>query len=123
MPASSVDVLLVHGDGRFVAKVTGLLRKNAYTVLEAATPAEALAVVQGNCSPRLVVVDLEGASAGEVSTLVALQADAACGGTALLGLSRTGRDAPRLLRVDSWLLKPIEAAELVEAVRRLCGPV
>jgi len=122
VPASSVDVLLVHGDGRFVAKVTGLLRKNAYTVIEAATPAEALDAVNGNCSPRLVVVDVEGASDGEVSTLVALQGNSACGGTAFLGLSRTGRDAPRLLRIDSWLLKPIEAAELVEAVRRLCGP-
>jgi CheY-like chemotaxis protein len=122
VPASSIDVLLVHVDARFSAKVTGLLRKNAYTVVEVASAAEALETVRRGCVPRLVVLDLDGASSRELAALVGLQGDGACAGSAFLALSRTGTDAPPGFRLDESLLKPIEAAELVEAVRRLCGP-
>jgi hypothetical protein len=116
VPSSSIDVLLVHADGRFTAKVTALLRKNAYTVVEA------LETVRRGCVPRLVVLDLDGASRGELAAFAGLQGDGACGESAFLALSRTGTDTPPGFRVDESLLKPIEAAELVEAVRRLCGP-
>ncbi len=120
-PASSVDVLLVHGDSRFAGKVAGLLRKHAHTVVEAATAAEAHATVREGCHPRLVVLDLDGASPGELSTLAALQAEPACAGTAFLALARTGGEGQGALRLTTSILKPVEAAELVEAVRRLCG--
>lgn len=120
VPSSSIDVLLVHADARFTAKVTGLLRKNAYTVVEVASAAEAVETVRQGCVPRLVVLDLEGATPAELASLAPLQAGG--GRSAFLTLSRTGNDAPSGLRTDESLLKPIEAAELVEAVRRLCGP-
>jgi CheY-like chemotaxis protein len=122
VPASSIDVLLVHADARFTAKVTSLLRKNAYTVVEVASAAEALETVRRGCVPRLVVLDLDGASRRELAALVGLQGDGSCAGSAFLALSRTGSEAPPGFRLDESLLKPIEAAELVEAVRRLCGP-
>lgn len=122
VPASSVDVLLVHVDPRFGAKVTALLRKNAYTVVEVASAAEALETAQGGCVPRLVVLDLDDASRADLAAFSGLQRDGACGGSAFLTLSRTGGEAPPGFRLDGSLLKPIEAAELVEAVRRLCGP-
>jgi len=122
VPASSIDVLLVHVDARFSAKVTGLLRKNAYTVVEVASAAEALETVRRGCVPRLVVLDLDGASRRELAALVGLQGAGACAGSAFLALSRTGSEASPGFRLDESLLKPIEAAELVEAVRRLCGP-
>jgi CheY-like chemotaxis protein len=121
VPASSVDVLLIHADARFTAKVTTLLRKNAYTVVEVESAAEALETVRQGCVPRLVVLDLDGASRGERAAFAGLQGEGACGGSAFLTLSRTGDEAPSGLRLDQCLLKPIEAAELVEAVRRLCG--
>ncbi len=120
VPSSSIDVLLVHADARFTAKVTGLLRKNAYTVVEVACAAEAIETVRQGCVPRLVVLDLDGATPAELASLAPLQAGG--GGSAFLTLSRTGSEAPPGLRTDASLLKPIEAAELVEAVRRLCGP-
>jgi CheY-like chemotaxis protein len=122
VPASSIDVLLVHVDDRFGAKVATLLRKNAYTVLEVASAAEALETVRRGCVPRLVVLDLDDASRAELAAFSSLQNDGACGGSAFLTLSRTGSEAPPGFRLDGSLLKPIEAAELVEAVRRLCGP-
>ena len=121
VPASSIDVLLVHVDARFSAKVTVLLRKNAYTVVEVASAAEALETVRRGCVPRLVVLDLDGAASGELAAFAGLQGDGACSESAFLTLSRTGEEDSSGLRADESLLKPIEAAELVEAVRRLCG--
>lgn len=124
VPSSSIDVLLLHVDARFSAKVTALLRKNAYSVVEVASAQEALETVRGGCVPRLVVLDLDDASRGELTAFAGLQEDGSCGGSAFLALSRTGSEAPPgfRFRIDEGLLKPIEAAELVEAVRRLCGP-
>ena len=121
VPSSSIDVLLVHADTRFTAKVTGLLRKNAYTVVEVAAAGEALETVRRGCVPRLVVLDLDGASRAELAAFAVLQGEGACSDSAFLTLSRTGDEESSGLRVDESLLKPIEAAELVEAVRRLCG--
>jgi CheY-like chemotaxis protein len=122
VPASSIDVLLVHPDAAFTGKVTSLLRKNAYTVLEVTIASEALETVRSGCVPRLVVLDLDGTPRSDLAALAGLQADGACGRSAFLALSRTGGESPSGIRVDERLLKPIEAAELVEAVRRLCGP-
>jgi DNA-binding response OmpR family regulator len=121
-PSSSIDVLLVHPDERFTFKVTGLLRKHAYSVVEVPDAAAAVETVRQGCVPRLVVLDLDGASREDLAALAALQAGGPGGGAAFLTLSRTGGDAPPGLRCDEGLLKPIEAAELVAAVRRLCGP-
>ena len=121
VPSSSIDVLLVHADTRFTAKVTALLRKNAYTVVEVAIAEEAVETVRRGCVPRLVVLDLDGASLRELAAFVGLQVDGTCAESAFLALSRTGGEPSSGLRLDESLLKPIEAAELVEAVRRLCG--
>ena len=121
IPASSVDVLLVHADARFSGKVAGLLRKHAHTVLEVKDAAEALLHVRRGCTPRAVVVDLDGAPAGERASLAALQAEEPCRDAAFLTLSRGAGQVVPGLRPAATLLKPIEAAELVEAVRRWCG--
>ncbi|MGA8891753.1 MAG: hypothetical protein WB493_09305 [Anaeromyxobacteraceae bacterium] len=121
IPASSVDVLLVHADARFSGKVAGLLRKHAHTVLEVKDAAEALLHVRRGCTPRSVVVDLDGAPSGERASLAALQAEEPCRAAAFLVLSRGTDDVVPGLRPAARILKPIEAAELVEAVRRWCG--
>jgi CheY-like chemotaxis protein len=121
VPSSSIDVLLVHVDVRFSAKVTALLRRNAYSVVEVASAAEALETVRGGCVPRLVVLDLDDASSRDWAAIAGLQGEGACG-SAFLALSGTGSEALPGIRLDESLLKPIEAAELVEAVRRLCCP-
>jgi len=121
VPASSVDVLLVNADGDFRAKMAALLRRNSHTVIEAGSAADAASAVRSGCTPRLLLLDLEGASVAERSALAALPQEPACAGAPVLVLSRIGNEEPPGLRPAVSLLKPVEASELVDAVRRLCG--
>jgi DNA-binding NtrC family response regulator len=121
VPASSVDVLLVNADADFRAKMAGLLRRNSHTVIEAESAAAASAAVRSGCAPRLLVLDLEGYSGSERSALAALPREPACAGAPVLVLSRSGNETPPGLHPAVSLLKPVDASELVEAVRRLCG--
>jgi DNA-binding NarL/FixJ family response regulator len=121
VPASPVDVLLVDADGEFRAGVARLLRRNAHTVVEVGGAEEGIEAVRGGCAPRLLVVGLEPPAAAAREALAALRALGPCAGVALLVLCRTEADVPAGLRPSTTLLKPVEATELVEAVRRLCG--
>lgn len=120
-PASPVDVLLVDDDGEFRARVARLLRRNAHTVVEVASPGEGADAVERGCAPRLLLVGVERPAAAGREALVALRALPACAGVALVALCRQEGDVPAGLRASVTLLKPVEATELVEAVRRLCG--
>jgi CheY-like chemotaxis protein len=121
VPASPVDVLLVDADGEFRSRVARLLRRNAHTVVEVASSGEAGEALRGGCAPRLLVVGLERPTASEREGLSALREDPICAGAPLLLLCRKEADAPAALRPAATLLKPVEASELVDAVRRLCG--
>jgi CheY-like chemotaxis protein len=121
VPASSVDVLLVDADAELRARMAALLRRNSHTVVEADSAAAASAAVRSGCAPRLLVLDLDGASRAERSALAALPQEPACEGAPVLVLSRNGNEAPPGLQPVVSLLKPVEASELVDAVRRLCG--
>ncbi|HQR29950.1 MAG TPA: hypothetical protein PLL32_06040 [Anaeromyxobacteraceae bacterium] len=119
--ASSVDVLLVHRDDATSHRIAGLLRRNGYTVLDASGPAAAREALHGGCVPRLVILDLEGASGPERAAFAGLQSEPACREVPFLVLSREGAVAVPGLAPAATLLVPIEAAELIEAVRRFCG--
>ncbi len=121
VPASPVDVLLVDGDAAFRGRVAALLRRNAHTVVEVASAVEGLEAVRRGCAPRLLVVGLEGISPDGRGDLAALRDDPACAGASLLAVTRIGGDSPPGLRPTATLFKPLDAQELVEAVRRLCG--
>ena len=121
VPASSVDVLLVDADDALRDKVAGLLRRNSHTVVEAESAAAAAEAMRSGCTPRLLVLDLEGATRTERNALAALPREPSCAGAPVLVLSRNGGDDVPGLSPAASLLKPVEAAELVEAVRRLCG--
>jgi CheY-like chemotaxis protein len=119
--ASPVDVLLVDGDDAFRARVAALLRRNAHTVVEVASAGAGLQAVRRGCAPRLLVAGIEGIPGEERGDLAALRDDPACAGASLLALTRVGGDAPPGSRPTAVLYKPLDAQELVEAVRRLCG--
>ena len=119
--ASSVDVLLVHGDDATSHRIAGLLRRNGYTVLDAPGGAAAREALHGGCVPRLVILDLEGVGGPERAVLAGLQAEPPCQETPFLVLSRAGAVATPGLAPAATLLVPIEAAELIDAVRRFCG--
>jgi CheY-like chemotaxis protein len=119
--ASPVDVLLVDPDDDFRGRVAALLRRNAHTVVEVASAGAGLQVVRRGCAPRLLVAGLEGVSGEERADLAALRDDPACAGVPLLALARIGGDPPTGTRPTAVLYKPLDAQELVEAVRRLCG--
>jgi CheY-like chemotaxis protein len=117
--ASPVDVLLVSADAVLREKMAGVLRRSAYTVVEVGSADAAADAVQHGCAPRLLVLDLEGASRAERSAFASLRQAPGCVGA--LVLSRFGNDEAPGLSPEVSLLKPVDAAELVEAVRRLCG--
>jgi CheY-like chemotaxis protein len=119
--ASPVDVLLVDGDDAFRARVAALLRRNAHTVVEVASAGAGIQAVRRGCAPRLLVAGLEGIPGEERGDLAALRDEPACAGASLLALTRVGGEAPQVLRPTAILFKPLDAQELVEAVRRLCG--
>lgn len=121
VPASSIDVLLVDADADLRARMAGLLRRSSHTVVEAESAAAAAAAVRGGCTPRLLVLDLEGVSRSERNGMAALPLEPACAGVPVLVLSRIGSEEPPGLAPAASLLKPVDAGELVAAVRRLCG--
>ena len=116
---SPVDVLLASDDTVLRGKMAGVLRRSAHTVVEAESAAAAVESVRQGCAPRLLVLDLEGTSRTERSAFVSLRQTPGCVGAIVL--SRVGNDETPGLSPEVSLLKPVDAAELVEAVRRLCG--
>jgi len=117
---SSVDVLLVGAEAEVRRTVAGLLRRAAHTVVEAESAAAAAEAVRLGCAPRLLLVDLEATSPAERTALSALGRDPACGGARVAVLSRAGNEELPGLHPAGRVLKPVDAAELVEMVRRLC---
>jgi DNA-binding response OmpR family regulator len=121
VPASSVDALLVDADREFRAIVAALLRRSGYTVVEAATAVEGTVALRHGCTPRLLLLGLDGASRTERDALAALRDDVACADSPLLVLLRSWNDDMPGLHPAARLMKPVDGSELVEAVRRLCG--
>lgn len=121
VPSSSVDVLLVVAEVEVRRQVAGLLRRAAHTVVEAESAASAAEAVRLGCAPRMLLLDLEGTSPSERTALSGLARDPARGGAPVAVLSRDGNEELPGLRPAGRVLKPVEASELVEMVRRLCG--
>ncbi len=119
-PAASVDVLLVDGDAGFREHLARILRRSAHSVVEAGSAAEASAAVRGGCAPRLLVVDLAGVTRPERAALGGLLREPGCAGLPVVVLSRDGEATPGI-DAAARLLRPVDAAELVAVVRRLCG--
>ena len=119
--ASPVDVLLASADDVVRGRMAGVLRRSAHTVVEAESAAEAVEAVRQGCAPRLLLLDLEGASPADRRAFASLRQEPACTGAPVVVLSRVGNDEAPGLSPEVSLLKPVDAAELVEAVRRLCG--
>jgi CheY-like chemotaxis protein len=119
--ASPVDVLLASADDVVRGRMAGVLRRSAHTVVEAESAAEAVEAVRQGCAPRLLLLDLEGASPADLRAFASLRHDPACTGAPVVVLTRVGNDEAPGLSPEVSLLKPVDAAELVDAVRRLCG--
>jgi len=122
VPHSTVDVLLVHCDPGFVAAVTDVVRKHAFTVFSVGSAEEALATVQQGCTPRVALFDLTFPGLDARALLASLRRDPACAETRYVALTTgSGGAAAAALVVDGTLLKPVEVRELLEVLRRHCG--
>ncbi len=122
VPRSSVDVLLVHHDGGFTASVTGVLRRHAFTVLAVTSTDAAVDAVRQGCAPRVILLDLAlpGLSAPEF--LARMSAEDGCAGSRFVVLTQLVPAAiPPDVRVDGIVLKPLDAADLLEVMRQHCG--
>ncbi len=119
--ASPVDVLLASADAVVRGRMAGVLRRSAHTVVEVESAAESVEAVRQGCAPRLLLLDLEGTSPADRRAFASLRQAPGCAGAPVVVLSRVGTDETPGLSPEVSLLKPVDAAELVEAVRRLCG--
>ena len=124
VPASTVDVLLVHCDPDFVSSVTKVLRRHRFSVFSAASAKEAVSTVAQGCTPRLVLLDATHPGLDARRALGSLRSEPACKETRFALLTRaTDPDARADLPIDDTLLKPLEVGELLEVLRRQCGPI
>ena len=118
MPASTVDVLLVHCDPDFVSSVADVLRKHAFTVLAAATSDEVTTVVAQGCTPRTVLLDVTHRALESRRLVRTLRGEPSCAETRFLVLARASGNPPLGdVAVDGALFKPLDVRELVEVLR------
>jgi DNA-binding response OmpR family regulator len=118
-----VDVLLVHCDPAFVSSVTNVLRRHRFSVFAAGSAKDAMETVTQGCIPRLVLLDASHPGLDARRLLGRLRSEPACDETRFAILTRASDGAAfGGLPVDDTLLKPLEVGELLEVLRRQCGP-
>jgi CheY-like chemotaxis protein len=117
-PTTSKGVVVVADDDDSVrALIARILRGGGYTVLEARSSDEALALVE---APELLVADLVMPSTGGVELADAMRARIP--GLHVLFTSGYCRTGNSFGPDDPLLAKPFTAAELLLRVRQLVGP-
>jgi DNA-binding response OmpR family regulator len=121
VPVASVDVLLVQHDGEFAASICDVLRRRGFTAVVAGSGDEAQEALRQGCAPRLVIVDLEVPGSGVRVLVERLREEPSAGGSGFVVLTPSPSTDPRALGVDGVVMRPVDAAELIEVVRRHCG--
>ncbi len=121
VPGASVDVLLVQHDGEFAASICDVLRRRGFTAVVAGSGDEAREALRQGCAPRLVIVDLEVPGSGVRSLVERLREEPPAAGSGFVVLTPSPSTDPRALGVDGVVMRPVDAAELIEVVRRHCG--
>jgi CheY-like chemotaxis protein len=115
--ASKGAVVVADDDDSVRALIAGILRGSGYTVLEARSSDEALALGD---DLKLLVADLVMPSTGGVELADAMRARSP--GLRVLFTSGYGRTGNSFGPDDPLLAKPFTAAELLLRVRQLVGP-
>jgi DNA-binding response OmpR family regulator len=117
----SVGLLLVEDDDGIAAPLERALAREEYDVVRVASGADALARMQGESPPQLVILDL---GLPDIDGLdVCRQARANGYGGAILILTARGDELDRVVGLDTgaddYMSKPVALAELLARVRAL----
>jgi two-component system cell cycle response regulator DivK len=116
-------VLIVEDNEKNTKLFRDVLHATGYSTLEAATGEDAVALAVTN-EPALVLMDVQLPGIDGVETLARLRADKRTASIPVLALTAQamGGDRERFLAAgfDGYLSKPINIAELIEAVREHC---
>jgi CheY-like chemotaxis protein len=116
-------VLIVEDNEKNTKLFRDVLQATGYSTLEAATGEEALALAVQN-GPALVLMDVQLPGIDGVETLARLRADRRTAFIPVLAVTAQAMrgDGDRFLDAgfDGYLSKPIDIAQLIEAVREQC---
>jgi CheY-like chemotaxis protein len=116
-------VLIVEDNEKNTKLFRDVLQATGYSTLEAATGEEALALAVQN-GPALVLMDVQLPGIDGVETLARLRADRRTAFIPVLAVTAQAMrgDRDRFLDggFDGYLSKPIDIAQLIEAVREQC---
>jgi two-component system, cell cycle response regulator DivK len=116
-------VLIVEDNEKNTKLFRDVLQATGYSTLEATTGEEALALAVQN-GPALVLMDVQLPGIDGVETLARLRADRRTAFIPVLAVTaqamRGDRDRFLDAGFDGYLSKPIDIAQLIEAVREQC---
>jgi two-component system cell cycle response regulator DivK len=116
-------VLIVEDNEKNTKLFRDVLQATGYSTLETATGEDAIALAVAS-EPVLVLMDVQLPGIDGVETLARLRADQRTASIPVLAVTAQamGGDRERFLAAgfDGYLSKPIDIAELVEAVREHC---
>jgi DNA-binding NarL/FixJ family response regulator len=121
-PSDRVRVVVVDDHHLFRAGVRAELAAHCDVVGEAATPAEAIAVIT-SCSPDVVLLDVHLPDGGGIAVLHALAGVDAPPAVLALSVSDAAQDVVPMIRAGAlgYVTKTIGTAELVGAIARVAA--
>ena len=118
------QILVVEDNERNMKLVRELLEATGYRVIEAATGSQALDLARER-RPDLVLMDIRLPDIDGVEALSRLRADDRTASIPVLAVTAQAMqgDRERCLAAgfDGYLSKPVDVAELIQAVREHCG--
>ena len=119
------QVLVVEDNEKNMKLFRDVLQATGYSTLEATTGEDAVEVALAQ-EPALVLMDVQLPGIDGVEALARLRGDQRTAAIPVLALTAQAMsgDRERFLEVgfDGYLSKPIDVAELIQAVRENCDP-
>lgn len=113
-------VLVVDDDPIILEALCALLEARGFAVAPAHCADEAMAVVDGNVPPDVVLTDLSMPGRDGAELAAAIRMHPRCGDLPIVAMSACSRTLDHLTdNADAKLLKPFELPTLLEAIERV----
>jgi CheY-like chemotaxis protein len=117
-------ILIVEDNEKNLKLVRDLLQVKGYQTLEAGTAERGLALARSH-TPHLILMDIQLPGMDGVTALRQLRADPLTAKIPVIALTafamKEDQERLRVAGFDSYLTKPIQIRELLDAVGKFCG--